>query len=197
MSVPYRRPSRLRSFFLALVAGFVVAIGAAAPASAGLLQVVPSISGSGSVTGGTPCSSAASVPNNTLTACPASFSGAPASPSAPAGVPGVINLTANPQGSPAGHWTFTRWEGCPAPSANVCQLFDFGTTGTVFTPRAVFTDGLGPAISQPTVSYSTTTDRTVTLSWSANEPVTSFACGVDGADKFSACPNGVQTLDAR
>jgi hypothetical protein len=57
----------------------------------------------------------------------------------------------------------------------------------------VFTDGLGPAITQPTVVYSSVVDRTVTMIWNANEPVNRFQCSVDGA-AVATCGDGAQAL---
>ncbi len=181
---------RFRRLLLAVLASMVVTACAAAPASAGLVQVVPFISGSGSLSGGTSGCVATSVPNGTLTQCPPSFSGSPGIP----GTPGLVVLVATPQASPAGHWTFTRWDGCPIPSANVCQMFDNGNGVSSFSPRAVFTDSVGPGITLQPAVFSTSVDRTVTVTWTANEPASGFTCSVDGA-AFAACQSASsQTL---
>ncbi len=60
---------------------------------------------------------------------------------------------AAPKASPAGHWTFT--------------------------PRAVFTDSIGPGIALQPAVFSTSVDRTVTVNWTANEPAVGFTCSVD------------------
>ncbi|MDA0165352.1 putative metal-binding motif-containing protein [Solirubrobacter ginsenosidimutans] len=57
----------------------------------------------------------------------------------------------------------------------------------------MFEDHTAPTPTQPTVTYSTTTDRTVTLNWGANEPLSSSVCSL-GSAPFTACPNGAQTL---
>ncbi|HWK28034.1 MAG TPA: putative metal-binding motif-containing protein [Solirubrobacter sp.] len=186
VTVPYQRLPRLRSLLLALAAGVVLAAAAAAPASAALLIVVPSLSGSGSVSGGNACTNGATVPNGTVTQCPATQIGI-----AGVDVPMVLVLTAVPQAQPAGHWTFVRWEGCPAPSGVTCTLVAAGAGIATFTPRAVFEDHTGPTATQPGVTYSTSTDRTVALAWSSNEPVKAAACSVDGG-AFTPCASTTQ-----
>ena len=171
-SVPVRRVGEHR-----------IGIGVAAPASAQVLVVVPSISGSGTLAG--------SIPTCTTTGR------AQRDDDAVRGGGGSVPESddvdpATPQPTPAGHWTFVRWEGCPIPAANVWQLVGRADRHSSWL-RAVFEDKVGPTVTQPTVIYSSAVDRTVTVSWGANEPVNLFtvlgrrrrpstACGANGAD---------------
>ena len=159
--------SRLRRFVPVFVAGIVLSFGLASSASAAQIIVNPSVSGSGAIAGGAACTGA--LPNGGVTPCGAVAQGVPFD-----FVPTVMVLVAVPQATPAGHWSFTRWEGCPIPSANQCTIVASGLGVFPFSVRAVFTDGAGPGIAQPTVVHSSVLDRTVTVIWNANEAVTGF-----------------------
>jgi hypothetical protein len=176
----------MRRSVVAGLLGAVLAAAFASSASAAQLIISSSVSGSGSlsVTG---CTGAK--PNGGVTDCGAAAFGSPFDPN-----PVVIVLVATPQATPTGHWSFTRWESCPAPAANQCVLAVSGFGAFPVTARALFTDGRGPDVTTPTVAYSTTVDRTVTLTWAANEAVVGgFLCSVDGATA-TACGNGSQSF---
>jgi hypothetical protein len=160
---------------VAFTAALAVSGGVAASASAVTLRVVPSISGSGSMTGG--CA-AADRATGAVTACAVqSFSNN--SPTLPIV---ITRFDAAAQALPAGHWHFVRWEGSSACAGSTTPTCTLGTASDLTVSLvAVFRDTTAPTVNQPVVaSYSTSVDRTVTLSWSANEPLASAQCVVDG-----------------
>jgi hypothetical protein len=173
-----------------LAAAAAVAFGAAAaPAAADIIQAVPVISGSGMIqsSGGSPCT-ATDKPNGAFTQCNPSVG------ASGAGQPATITLVATPQPTPAGHWHFVRWEGnapnCSGSTSSTCTIIAISGT---YVPIAVFADGTGPTVNPPTVTPSTATDRTVTISYSANEPLSAAVCSIDGAP-FAACPVDAQAV---
>ncbi|MBE2317472.1 putative metal-binding motif-containing protein [Solirubrobacter sp. CPCC 204708] len=175
----------MRRVLLTILAGVALAVCAAAPASAVELRVSSSVSGSGSITDFAPCAAPAHRPNGALTAC------GTAALSTPPQIPALRQMRAVPQS--AGRWVFDHWEGCPNPVGEVCQI-SIVHQGTVnYAITAVFRDMGGPLLSQPAATYSTTDDRTVTMTWTADEPAAGFTCSVDQAP-FSACGNGTQTV---
>ena len=144
--------------------GALLALVLAAPASAGIIQVTPSVSGSGTLVGNGAC--VGTLANGvTTTSC--------------APVRRLRRGRSSPRPRPRRRGTRrTTWEGCPAVAANQCIIAVPGGTGFfAFPVRAVFTDTKGPDITAtPAVAYSSVVDRTVTLTWTANEPVTAGSC---------------------
>jgi hypothetical protein len=163
---------------------------APASAAADVIQVTPLISGSGTITSSTAgqCP-AVNKPNGTLTQCPTAIGVA-----APGQV-AQITFVATAPPTPAGHWHFIRWDGnapgCAGTTNATCVVQAF-SGGFVLT--AVFTDTVGPTIATPTVTASTTTDRTVSINYAnANEPLSAAACSVDSG-AFATCPVDAQVL---
>src|SRR5687768_3443199 len=103
-------PRRLKSrrAVPAALLGALLALVLAAPASAGIIQVAPSVSGSGTLAGNGACTGAQR--NLVITPCGV-FVGFE-----------LMILTAIPPAAPAGHWAFTRWEGCPLPTPTQCVV---------------------------------------------------------------------------
>ncbi|MDA0172041.1 hypothetical protein OJ998_23265 [Solirubrobacter taibaiensis] len=153
--------------FVALLASLAFA----APASANTVVIV-SQAGSGSVVGAPGCTRA-DVPNSLVAPCFGTNL-----------VNQTITFTANPQGSPVGHWKFIGWAGCPSViSINQCQVTD--NAGPIFAGQreitAIFQDSLGPTLNSVSFARSTTTDRGATFSWGSNEPLSSARCSIDNA----------------
>jgi hypothetical protein len=92
-------------------------------------------------------------------------------------------LTAVPKPDPPGHWRFIRWDGGDCGSTPTCTI---EALDGYFFPTAVFEDHIAPTIT-PTVEYSSTRDRTVTLGWTANEWA-SVTCTLDGSPLLT-CPD--------
>ncbi|MDA0172040.1 hypothetical protein OJ998_23260 [Solirubrobacter taibaiensis] len=152
---------RVRSSVIALVASVLVG-GLGAPVASADINVNVSMSGAGSVSGnGSINCVRAGVVNGTPTQC---------------GVASVIGGFVLLEAAPLGDGTFTRWEGCPDARGLKCLAVD-PFNGSV---RAVFTDSTGPSLLSPTAVLSTTTDRTVTVTWTPNETLTGVECMVDG-----------------
>lgn len=162
-----------------------------APPAQALALVTPSISGSGSISGGGSCS-AVDRPNGAVSACGSTTNL-------------VVSLTATPQSTPAGHWQFSRWDNCPSgPTNPVCTIVDTSvSTTSTWSPRAVFTDGVGPTVT-PTATFSTTVDRQVAFTWGTNEVLAASTCSIDGAtpspctgDVTATLPEGSHTFTVR
>lgn len=160
-----------------------------APAAQALAVVIPSISGSGTISGSVSCS-AVDQPTNAVSSCPST-------------VGATVTLNATPQATPAGHWVFAGWVGCPTPAGNGCVIFDTGPAGNNYLPRAVFVDVTGPTLT-PAATYSTQVDRQVAFTWGTNEPLSAATCSVDGAPpiacsgSFTATPaEGTHTFSVR
>ncbi|HEY6891179.1 MAG TPA: hypothetical protein VI300_25465, partial [Solirubrobacter sp.] len=179
---------------LAVCASVVVMACSSAPAFADIVTVTPLLSGSGTVSSSAGNCVATNKANGAITGgCAAAIGISSLTP--PAIFPAIISLTAAPQASPAGHWNFVRWDGnapgCAGATTPTCTVVTFSGA---FVAIAVFEDHTGPTLTQPGVTYSTSQDRTVTMNWGVNEPVSSFTCSVD-SQAFTACPtNGIQTL---
>jgi hypothetical protein len=187
MSGPKRPLRTLLLTAAAVVAGGLAALPASA--SADVVVVTPLISGSGSVTSSGGTCTATDKPNGTVTGGCAAAVGVSAM-STPAFVP----LTATAPASPAGHWSFVRWDGnapgCSGTTSASCTVVAIGGS---FTAIAVFTDTVGPTVATPTAVLSTVNDRSVTLSYTGNEPLSAASCSVDNG-AFADCPTGSQTL---
>ncbi len=169
-------------------ASVVLSLGATVPAQADLV-VSPGTTGSGSIlsTGSYGCPTQNLGPG-VLRLCPDIISSS-----------GKVTLTAVPKADPPGHWRFVRWDGFGCGSTATCTI---ETLDGYFFPIAVFEDPVAPTIT-PTVEHSTTRDRTVTLSWTANEWA-SVTCAVDGtplpecpSSQAVTLPEGSHTFTAR
>jgi hypothetical protein len=171
-SVSYQRISRPRSFLYAVLASIIVATCATSPAF-GQIAVLNgvSISGSGAIINGSPpCVAFNDQPMGIITGCPLII--------AQLGIP----LQALPQQTPPGHWSFVAWENCPTGNASPICVVTFSFNNL----RAIFKDTVGPTLSSPTVTPSTSKDGTVALSWTMNEPLKAAQCQVD-TGAFRAC----------
>jgi hypothetical protein len=151
------------------------------------------MSGSGSITGSGASCNAVNKANGQLTGGCTNAIGV-SSTQPPAIFPAIITLTATPQATPAGHWKFVRWDGtapgCAGVTNPTCTVV--ALTGA-FTAIPVFEDKTNPTVDEPKLTYSTVNDRSVTLTYPANEPLGSATCSLDGA-AFATCPVGGQTL---
>ena len=112
-------------------------------------------------------------------------------------------LVAIPNGAPAGHWSFVRWEGCDAVFGTLCTIVNPATVNNVRFPRAVFNDSVGPAVSALSAAYSTGTDRGVSFTGvTGNETLAAVNCSVDGG-AMAPCsnvrqfPEGTHTVRAQ
>jgi hypothetical protein len=144
--------------------------GAASTAHAQIAFINASTSGAGQIAGlSGQCGVFSSQPNGTITNCGLLI--------APVGG----SLIAVPQPTPAGHWVFSGWVGCPAPIGTQCIVVNTG-----FTVRAVFTDGTPPTLSGLGGSQIAAKDGTITFTWNTNEPLKAAQCNIDGG-AFHAC----------
>ena len=180
---------RLRSLMLGALASLVLGLGFASTASAGQAIITSSVMGSGGITLNGSGICGAAKPNNQITACGTLPVGSPSD-----GSTLVLTLVATPQTTPAGHWSFVRWEGnCAAVSGNQCIVVGPAFNAAQYIVMAVFQDTVGPTPTTASVTHSSVVDRTVTLTWSANEGVSGFTCSIDSAP-FAACGNGAQAF---
>ncbi len=171
---------------------FVVASTAlaAAPAEAFVL-VNPTITGSGSVLSsvGVTCSAPQHTPTGTGTTC-----GQIVVPSSGGFV--TVTLTAVPQPTPAGHWQFVGWTGsapgCAGATTLSCTITVPDGAGP-YSVNAAFRDLTPPTLTVGNPTYSTTVDRTATLTWTANEALSAVACKIDGVP-LTSCGLNSQTL---
>jgi hypothetical protein len=157
---------------MALVCLVAFAAGSAS-AQAGQIVVGPTIHGSGSISSGTYVCGPAHGANAVALTCPVLATGTLGSPDTP-----VVVLLATPAAVPAGQWVFSSWIGCPLEVGNQCVLTYTGTLSSPFSIGAVFVDLVAPTVSAPVADFSTTSERTVDLSWSADEGAT-FTCSLD------------------
>jgi hypothetical protein len=194
-----RRRKRLPKLLLAMLTALVLPALVADVASAATVSVFPTVQGAGGISdGGTYSCTNANANESVVIGCP--------SRTVDTGVFGgtaVVVLTATPQATPAGHWSFVRWTGCPSGDFSAtCTLTASIFTSTTFSPRAIFDDSVGPSITSVSPVYSTVTDRGVSFSTAGNEPLTSVNCSIDGGP-FTACgavrtaPEGSHTVRAQ
>src|SRR4029079_2644158 len=87
------------------------------------------------------------------------------------------------------HWRFAIWTGCSTVSGNQCTVSSPVYGAADFTPRAIFDDFVAPTITPPVATQSTTTEKTFSYSFGANETVT-FGCRFDN-ETFTNCTPGV------
>jgi hypothetical protein len=106
----------------------------------------------------------------------------------------TLVLQAIPAPAPAGHWSFVRWDGCDVAVGDLCSISNIGIGDLSYAPRAVFNDSVGPTMSAATPVYSTTTDRGVSFSPSANEVLSAAQCRVDGG-AFAPCSSVRQVAE--
>jgi hypothetical protein len=181
-SVSYQRISKRRSLLYALLASIAMAAFAASPARAQVpVQVLTSVSGSGSITGTGAACVAVDKPNGTVTSSGCAPGLTFAFPQF--NVLGIMTIVATPQNN--GGWNFVRWEGT-APCAPASAACTFPSCGGVFTARAVFEDHTGPVLSGLTASQAAGKDGTATVGWATNEVLKGAQCQVDGG-AFVAC----------
>src|SRR3712207_2196267 len=96
----------------------------------------------------------------------------------------TIEITATPQATPAGHWSFKEWLGCPSATQTTCTMTrSILASDVTYSPRAVFIDRTGPTIQEITPTYSEDKGESlVSFGLKANEPLLSSSrdCHVDG-----------------
>lgn len=190
MSPAHRLPFQLRDFVLIVVAFAAATLTTAAPASAVTVGGSLSIKGAGTVTNNaaitssSSCDAKAVTANATTTAC---GGGTTYAATAYAG----ITYVATPK--PGGQWKFVRWvvspaNACSGSTAPVCTISHSGANYDQmhYTVAAVFEDKTAPTLT-PSLSYSTVADRTVNLTWTANELLSKSECSLNGA-AFTSCP---------
>jgi hypothetical protein len=178
MPAPHSRPRR-RGLASALVAlTLLIFGGSAAAAQAATINVNPLITGAGSITSTNVGSCVNSNQNETVTAnCGLR------SVSLGGFLPILfVDLIPAPRPTPAGHWSFQSWVGCPGivQPGNICRIFAVGSQVVNVTPRVVFNDSVGPTVTAVTPVFSSVTDRGVLFSLDANEPLSIGFCSVDG-----------------
>jgi hypothetical protein len=179
--VRIRLSSTWRLVLLVLVAAVVGQAVVASPAEAATASLTATITGAGSITqaptSSHPYSCFSFQQSDAVTVgCPSGTYD-----TGVFGGPVNLVLVATPSATPAGHWRFLGWVGCPAPSGNQCTVAApvFGNVSA--NVRAVFDDFIGPTISGLTATTSTVTERTASFTWSADELLVGSQCSVDGA----------------
>jgi hypothetical protein len=172
----------------ALPASIGIFAVAAATASAGTFTVNPSVQGAGKITGPFTCEQAAGVSNDAIKTC------TPWVKTNTTLDVELVTLTAEP----AAGWTFSGWDDCAFPQDNLCkQLVPKDATWAVTrSPRAKFVDTQRPTVTFDPVVRWTNQERTVTVSWSADEPGVSYKCGLDGATATACTATQVLTAPA-
>jgi hypothetical protein len=166
--------------FRSIVLAFAVCALGAAPAWAGAVQANPYVMGSGTVSvanGAALCS--ASAANGAVTTC------------SPQLFANTVVLTATP--FEKGDWVFVGWNVCPEPSGQQCVLR--ATTNPVqpWPVMPIFQDAKAPVFT-PTVTLSTTQDRTATVRF-GSEPLSAAQCKLDGtATACTSLSSHVMTL---
>jgi hypothetical protein len=162
----------------AVVAFFGTATVKPVGALAATIVARPVINGGGTITGldGYTCTSLPAG-NSSVTACPMDVVAAD---------PAILVLTASP---PAGS-SFVSWSNCQIVNGTTCEFVASGAAGVIVAPQATFHDSTAPTLSGPTVTYSPTTDRTVNVTWGADEALSGSTCSVDSA-AFTSCSSGL------
>jgi Putative metal-binding motif len=175
-----------RRGWLALL-GALVVLAVALPATANAGQVVVNLNARGAgliiptVSGA--CDATTNLDDRTTIPCGTAF--APFVPN----LVWFVNLTPVPLPVPAGHWQFVGWTGdCTAISGNVCQVVGVANQTVTANVTARFEDILGPTVTPNGVTYSTTTDRTVTFPTPGTNEPASFECSIDSG-AFVPCTN--------
>lgn len=166
----------------AVLSALALVIGLAPPASAGVVLMTPSISGSGSISynsNPTWCTSGTSVANGTTTGC----GQAVADP--------LVSLVA----VPIGNATFVTWQGCPMPAGTVCQGFNPGAGTLGYSPVAIFTDSTGPTLT-PSGGQASGADATAAFSWTTDETLSAAKCALDAGAYAPCSSTSSHTLSA-
>ena len=79
-----------------------------------------------------------------------------------------------------------------APSGATCSFSsNLFQADVAASPIAVFVDVTAPAVAGPVITYSTTTDRAVIITWTASEALSAVRCSVDSG-AFNPCSSGQQ-----
>jgi hypothetical protein len=99
----------------------------------------------------------------------------------------VMEISATPSSTPAGHWGFAGWLDCPSPAGEVCTMQVPGIGTAEHRPVALFDDSVAPRTA---ILAQTIADRMSSVSFSFDESAVA-ECSLDGT-AFAPCTSPVQ-----